>query len=291
MIQLPADDSPSQDGRPPERIRLYTHNIYARRARWEERRQLLLSGIAELDPDIILFQEEVWTTSYDQTADLVGSNRHVVHSRARSQDERSGISVASRWPVVAVHEIDLTVGGPPVDEYAWATLIVEVDAPPPVGRLIVANHFPDATADREHERERQAVLVGRRLAELAEPDDVPVVLAGDLDAEPDAASLRFFTGRQSLDGTSVAYVRAWDVAHPGVPCWTLDPANPLHAAQLPGWPYRQIDHVLIRCGQGGTSSLQIKSCDLVHTQSQHGVWASDHFGLVTDLTVADDSLW
>ena len=40
----------------------------------------------------------------------------------------------------------------------------------------------DATADREHERERQAVVVGRRLAESAEPDDVPV--AGDLDADP-----------------------------------------------------------------------------------------------------------
>ena len=157
MIQLPADlTSSSPDQRPLERIRLYTHNIYARRARWEDRRQVLLAGIAELNPDIILFQEEVWTTSYDQTVDLVGSDRHVVHSRARSKDERSGISVASRWPVLAVHEIDLTIGGPPVDEYAWTTLIVEVDAPPPVGRLIIANHFPDATADRESERERQA---------------------------------------------------------------------------------------------------------------------------------------
>ena len=233
MTQRPADLTPSQDQRPPEQIRLYTHNIYARRARWEDRRPLLVRGIADLDPDIILFQEEVWTSSYDQSADLVGSDRYVVHSRARSRDERSGISVASRWPVVAVHEIDLTIGGPPVDEYVWATLVVEVEAPAPVGRLIIANHFPDATADREYERERQAVLVAKRLAELADPDDVPVVLAGDLDAEPDAASLRFFTGRQSLDGLSVAYVRAWDVAHPGERCWTLDPANPLHPLNSP----------------------------------------------------------
>ena len=261
--------------------------IYARRVRWEDRRQLLVRGIAELDPDIILFQEEVWTTSHDQTADLVGPGRHVVHSQARSRDERSGISVASRWPVVAVHEINLTIGGPPVDEYVWATLIIEVDAPPPGGRLIIANHFPDATADREYDRERQAVLVARRLSELADPGDVPVVLAGDLDAEPDAASLRFFTGRQSVDGVSSAYVQAWDVAHPGERCWTLDPPKP--AARSPA-------------GRTGRSTMswsaavdpvrrrwRSTACDLVHSEPHQGVWASDHFGLVADLTIPEPS--
>ena len=44
------------------------------------------------------------------------------------------------------------------------------------------------------------------------------MLAGDFNAGPDAASIRFLTGRQSLRGESVAYVRAWDAVHPGGRC-------------------------------------------------------------------------
>ena len=187
--------------------------------------------------------------------------------------------------MTAVHEIDLTIGGPPIDEYAWASLIVQIDGPPAVGRFLVANHFPDAAVDHEYERERQAVMVTRRIRELADANDLPVVLAGDLDAEPDAASLRFLTGRQSLHGVGEAYVRAWEVVHPGEPCWTLDPVNALHAAQLPGWPYQQIDHILVRCNRAGTTSFRVDACERVHTNPRDGVWASDHFGLAADLSV------
>lgn len=264
-------------------LRVYTHNIYARRAGWAQRRELLVEGIAKLQPDIVLFQEEVRTADYDQTADVLGSGWRIVHSAGRSEQESSGISVASRWPVVAVEEIDLTAGGPPIDEFAWAALIVTVEAP--IGALRVVNHFPDAAADREAERERQAVLVERRLRELAAEADIPTVLAGDLDAEPDAASVRFLLGRQSLEGESAAFVRAWDMAHPGEPCWTLDPGNGLVATTMPGWPYREIDHILVRCGRDGLASLLVEACERVHDSPRDGVWASDHYGLVADLVL------
>lgn len=35
-------------------VRLYTHNIYARRVDWLRRRELLVDGIAQLRPDIVL---------------------------------------------------------------------------------------------------------------------------------------------------------------------------------------------------------------------------------------------
>lgn len=264
-------------------MRLYTHNIYARRADWPRRREVLLDGIARLDPDVILFQEEVLTPDYDQTADLVGPDWNVVHSAGRSDQEASGISIASRWPLTFVDEIDLMAGGPPIDEFAWAALLATVHSPD--GPILIVNHFPDAAADRERERERQAVLVARRIAEICAPDDMPAVLAGDLDAEPDAASLRFLRGRQSLEGESTAFVRAWEVTHPGEPCWTLDPANELFASTMSRWPYRQIDHILVRCGVDGLSSLRVETCERVEGGSRDGVWASDHAGLVADLAV------
>ncbi len=42
-----------------------------------------------------------------------------------------------------------------------------------------------------------------------------VVLAGDLDATPDAASVRFWRGLRFLGDTSVCYQDAWESTHPG----------------------------------------------------------------------------
>jgi hypothetical protein len=57
--------------------------------------------------------------------------------------------------------------------------------------------------------------------------DLPVILAGDFDATPDSSSIRFWSGRQSLDGTSVAYQDAWEAVHPGEAGHTFTPRNPL----------------------------------------------------------------
>ena len=261
---------------------MYTHNIYARRAGWSSRRQVLIDGLARIAPDIVLFQEEVRTAEYDQTMDVLGGEWNIAHSRARSVDEGSGISVASRWPLEVIAEIDLTAGGRAIDEYIWASLVVRAETPS--GPVIIVNHFPEAAVDGELERQRQAVLIAREIESLASSDDVPVVIAGDFNAEPDAVSLRFLTGKQPLDETSVVYVSAWDAAHPGQACVTLDPGNPLVAAGLSGWPYREIDHILVRCGASGTSSMRVDACERVLDRPNGGTWASDHYGLVADLS-------
>ena len=80
-------------------------------------------------------------------------------------------------------------------------------------------------------------------------------------------------------------MRAWDVAHPGEPCGTLDPANDLVATRMPGWPYREIDHILVRCRRDGLASLLVAACERVHDRPRDGVWASDHYGLVADLVL------
>ncbi len=264
-----------------DRIRILTLNIYARRDGWTARRRVLQAGMAALSPDIVLFQEEVYAPPDDQAVEVLGAGWHIVHSAARSDAEASGVCVASRWPLHLLAKLDLTAGGRPVEEFRWTSLIVRVVTPP--GDVIVANHFPDAAADAEGERERQAVLLARHLEEIAAAGDLPIVVAGDFDAGPDAASLRFLTGKQSLDGMSVSYLRAWDAAHPGESCVTLDPANPLVAARLGGWPYREIDHILVRTGFTPRSRLLVASCERAFAEPREGVYASDHYGVVADL--------
>jgi endonuclease/exonuclease/phosphatase family metal-dependent hydrolase len=110
-----------------------------------------------------------------------------------------------------------------------------------------------------------------------------VVLLGDFDAGPDCASMRFWTGRQSLRGTSVRYEGAWEAVHPEEPGHTLSPSNALvRSGEVPLGRGRRIDHVLVRSGPHGPP-LDVARCDLFLDRPVAGVWASDHFGVLADL--------
>lgn len=115
-------------------------------------------------------------------------------------------------------------------------------------------------------------------------------MVGDLDADPEAASVRFWCGRQSLHGTSVCYRDAWASKHRRDPGYTLTPENPLVRDQVikgmrpfRDWPFRRIDYIFVRFGAHGGNSLDILRCERVFDESICGVWASDHFGLFADL--------
>ena len=269
-----------------DHVRLLTYNIFGRRARWEDRRRVLIEGLDRLRPDLVTLQETILTDAYDQAADILGSDFHVVHSRTR-EDDGQGISIGSRWPIADARELDLKVASPSTDAFACTALIAEIRAPPPFGPMLVVNHFPDYQVDHELERERQTVIVARAIEAIHAAKPMHVLLAGDLDAEPDAASLRFLAGKQSLDGPSVCYRNAWDCLHPGEPGHTFTPVNPLAPED---WPLRRIDHILVRCGPHGGPTLRPVACELAFDEPIAGVWASDHFGVVADLALPQPSL-
>jgi len=97
-----------------------------------------------------------------------------------------------------VWEPDLNVT-PRTEDFACGTLIAEVFVPEPIGPLLFVNHLPNWQLTFEHERELQTMVVARTIEEIAEAHDgLHVVLAGDLDATPEAASVRFLHGRRPL---------------------------------------------------------------------------------------------
>lgn len=162
-------------------------------------------------------------------------------------------------------------------------LAAEIRAPDPSGPLLFVHYLPSWQLHFEHERELQAVVAARFVEECLAGRDLHVVMAGDLDADPAAASVRFWTGRQSLDGTSVCYRDAWESAHPDEPGHTFTPDNPLVADW--DWPFRRIDYVFVRCGAHGGPTLAVTACARIFDRPVGGVWASDHFGLAADLAV------
>ena len=187
-------------------MRVATLNLWGRRGAWEERRRVLAEGFRELAPDLVAFQEAVVRHGYDQVADILGPGYRVVHQTDREAarggdiEDGQGISIASRWPLGKVWEPDLNVT-PRTEDFACGTLIAEIFAPEPIGPLLFVNHLPNWQLTFEHERELQTVIAARTIEEICEGRDGlrHVVLAGDLDATPDAASVRFWSGRQSRE--------------------------------------------------------------------------------------------
>ncbi len=202
-------------------VRVATLNLWGRSGAWADRRRVLVEGLRALRPDLVAFQEAVRTGDYDQTMDLLGPGYQVVHQSERAADE-SGASIASRWPLGEVHEVDLHVT-PRTADFPCTTLAAEVLAPAPLGPLLFVNHKPSWKWGLEHERELQAVAAARFVEELVARDRRHVILVGDQDAVPEAASMRFWRGLQSLHGSSVAYQDAWEAVHPGEPGHTFTP--------------------------------------------------------------------
>jgi endonuclease/exonuclease/phosphatase family metal-dependent hydrolase len=279
-IDWPMTDGPMSIAKPSGMgVRVLTLNVWGTRGDWVARREVLRTGIGELDPDLIAFIEPIKTTDYDQVVDLIGDSFHVAHQAAREADGQ-GSSIASRWPIDAFHEFQQDVT-PRVGGGAATTLVADVLAPAPIGRLLFANHVPSWQADFELERELQAVAGAQFIERLCGDSNPHVILAGDLTADPDCASVRYLCGRQSLEGTSVNYRDAWASVHPGEVGETSTPENPLVYDW--DWPYRRLDYVLVRVGLHGGPTLEIAACERVFCRPVEGVWASDHFGVVADL--------
>jgi endonuclease/exonuclease/phosphatase family metal-dependent hydrolase len=171
-----------------------------------------------------------------------------------------------------------------VREHGTGALAAEIHAPEPLGRVLFVNAPLSYPKDTEAERERQAVAVARLVDELR---PAHAILAGDLNAEPEAASIRFLRGLQSLDGMSVCYRDAWEAAHPGEPGHTFTPENPtMPTGETGAWalePGRRIDYVFVRCSDHGPT-LDTVSCERLFDEPVDGTWASDHFGVTAELS-------
>jgi endonuclease/exonuclease/phosphatase family metal-dependent hydrolase len=263
-------------------VRVLTQNLWGVRGAWKLRRAVLKSGLAQLKPDIVSFQEAIKTTDQDTVADLLGPDFHVVYQSAPEPDGQAA-AIASRWPIVATRELDQHVTDR-IDS-ATTTLIAEVGVPPPIGPVLIVNHLPCWQLAFEHERELQAKAAGMLIEELIGERNLHVIVAGDLTDPPDSASVRFWTGRQSLFGASVCYRDAWESKHPEIEGATYTPENPILAD--PDWPFRRLDYILVRCGLHWGPTLGIKSCEVVFDKAVDGVWASDHFGVMADLELPD----
>lgn len=263
-------------------MRVATLNVWGNGPGWPDRRAVIRRSLEPLDAELIALQEVVIDTKSDQGIDLLDTRYDVVHQQRRGADGR-GVLLASSWPVIERYEFDLLVT-PRVDPGDWLAqlLVLVVQAPSPVGTVIFASPKPSYQRGFEHEREQQAVLATHHLEELVGRHGGHVVVAGDFDASPETASMRFWQGLQSLNDVSVSYQDTWQAMHPPTdPGLTFDPDNPLMRGSRRQRPGRRLDYILIRCNDHGPT-LDTVDSRLFLTLDSDGP-ASDHYGLTADL--------
>ena len=271
------------------RVRVATVNLFARHGDWARRRPALRESLHALDADVLVLQEAVVDDDGDTARELLGDGYEIVHQTQGlvGDGTHRGSSVASRWPVRDVTEVDLHLTARTGD-YSAGTVLAGIDSP--VGRLVVGSHGSSWAWWAERERELQAVAVVRAIEELVAADPGHVVLGGDFNAEPQTSSMRFLTGRTSLEGTSTAYRDVWESVHGDAQGYTFDPRNPLTAIDEPGLDHgRRVDYVLVRCGDHGPTLRIADAGHAVH-QPVGGVWPSDHSGVYADLVLRVDEM-
>jgi endonuclease/exonuclease/phosphatase family metal-dependent hydrolase len=277
------------------RLRVLTINVQQEAG--DERRMAVLNrGLRALAPDLVALQEVVRTPQRNGLDELLegtglnGTHQADVMTYEPPFAERyGGSAIATRRPHEVVEVLDLR--GADAPDVPWCTLAASIEVPGE-GELLFVAATTSWRLDAEAARERQAVAIGDLDARHRRA--LPTIIAGDLNAAPEATSIRYLTGLQSIGGRSVHYHDAWAIAGDGPGhTWTADNPNArAEIDQIVRQPdhRRRLDYVLIGSWHAHPDAFcRVHSARRAFDQPSDGVWASDHFGVVVDLEIGRDA--
>lgn len=270
----------------PTALKVLTLNCWNLSPPYDERMTLVRQAIEQLSPDLIALQEIiVRPDDLDQARDILDGlgyawafgpafawGEHGQHLLPDGLTYGFGNVAASRLPIVARDWIRLP--GRRSGETRSATGIV-VDTGE--GELAFVSTHLNWRFDHGYVREAQVVTLADFAWHLASGRSFAPIVAGDFNAEPDSAEIRYLRGLQSLAGRSVCFEDAWAVGGDGGPGWTWDNRNPF--ARTVDEPDRRIDYVFAGFDHD-RRRLTVEDCRIVMNEGRNGVFPSDHLGLM-----------
>ena len=117
-----------------------------------------------------------------------------------------------------------------------------------------------------------------------EREAYPIVLLGDMNAEPDSDEVRLLCGHKTAPVRErFVLVDAWRYAAAGAVPWTWDRENPHVAATME--PSARIDYVLVAPPHEGRRG-HVLAVRRIGEAPVRGVCASDHAGVLAELAAA-----
>lgn len=252
------DDGPSD--RQCEGLSVLTLNIYHDRDHWAARRPLIVGGMKQLKPDVIVLQEvlqhETLRNQAEDLAEALDYETWFVSADPPDRERRYGNAILTRHPVPerTGHRLD------PLDD--WRTLAHV--------RLDVGGHIVDIYGTHLHHTREGGDIRARQVRDLtsiieARDDGTPSILMGDFNATVNAPELQPLLAR---------YVDVFgSVEEDAGSITTLNPHYFDTTMQ------RRIDHIFAERGR-----FEILGARRVFdSPGDSGTWPSDHFGVYAQL--------
>jgi endonuclease/exonuclease/phosphatase family metal-dependent hydrolase len=284
-----------------EKLRAATLNIWNKAGPWAERLPLIRKQLTELSPDVLGLQEVLRfipdeqappepAPSNCQAMEIAdGLGYHVTYGIAAdySGGLKFGNALLTRYKILDSRTFRL----PGADSGETRSLLYTLLETPWGRQPIFVTHL-NWKLHHGIVRSRQVVYAAERIFVLApvEADFLPPVLMGDLNAAPTADEIRFLRGEHPIDGRCLYFADAWDYAENQGPGYTFARDNAY--ARKNGEPNRRIDYIFVR-GPDKLMRGEPSNVKLAFTESVPGsegpVWASDHYGVVCDLSMTKRS--
>ncbi len=263
-------------------LKVATLNIWNRFGPWDERLPAIRARLIELGPDVIGLQEVLRSTQGDclDQADLVsrGLGYHVAWGLAsEGHGFPVGNAILSRWPILRSETFPLPDGG---SDERRSLVFAEIEAP--FGRLPFFVTHLNWKLHHGHIRCKQVRFVADTVMRLCPIEGFPPVVVGDFNAEPDSDEIRFMRGLTGLGGPCVYFADTFGVAGDGSPGITFARRNPF--AAMVHEPDRRIDYVFVR-GPDDRTRGEPQTSRVCFDEAVDGTFPSDHFGVVTTLSV------
>jgi endonuclease/exonuclease/phosphatase family metal-dependent hydrolase len=261
-------------------LRVLTLNLWNLAGDWRTRREEILVWLRQLEADVVCLQEVI------DDGD---------RNTARWLGERSGYGgVAFGGSPIdgghGAHFGNAVLSRAPIDHSATYALPSGDPRPEPIERVVLHARTAGLDVFCTHLtslywcgnlREQQVLRLDEVIRDHADPDaQLPPILAGDFNADPDSTEIRFLCGNASIGGRSTYYQEAWRVAggrEPGI-TWSND--NPFAAAEHE--PERRIDYDCVAwrrpVGRG-----TVTACSVVCDRPLTGIHPTDHYGVLADI--------
>ena len=255
-------------------MRIMTWNVWGLYEPWQEREAAIVATLRVARPDVVVLTES-WTKGDDSQAARLAAALDLSHhagSGVTAQEDHtalSGVSVISRWPIK--HESSHTFGDARV-HYA------ELNGPR--GPIQVYGLVMDAWWFDESEARQEAVRGLLAYVNDVQDAQIPLVVCGDFNADPDSDEIRMLRGRTTAPVPGLSFYDAWEVAGSSAPGYTWSNSNPWATQLL--WPNRRIDYIFSAAPRRGGAGHPLRA-SLQGTRPINGTYPSDHYALQVDL--------
>lgn len=200
-------------------LRVATLNIWNKSGPWPRRLELIREGIRKVSPDVLGLQEVLRLVTNDaefvptsatcQATEIAADlGYHIAYAPASSYGGGLlfGNAVLSRFPILETRTLPL----PHLDSGEHRSLLYAL-LKSPFGELPFFVTHLNWKFHHGYVRLAQVRHIAEQVKELAPISDgqLPPVLVGDFNAEPEADEIRYLRGLAVLEGKSVFFADAW----------------------------------------------------------------------------------